>query len=83
VDLLKLKVVSAYDITGILRTANRPFAYCVPSNPPSEYCIPKGGGVTLQYPLNSQLGPKCQTRTHIPESNLYLDEFDCEFTEEE
>jgi len=39
--------MSVYFITGFLRTAYRPFANCVPSKPPPEYCVPKGGGVTL------------------------------------
>jgi len=36
--------MSAYDITGFLRTAYRPFAYCVPSKHPLRTKI---GGVTL------------------------------------
>jgi len=43
---LNLRLMSAYDITEFLRTAYQPFAYCVPSKKP-EYCVPKGGGVTL------------------------------------
>ena len=40
--------MSAYDITEFLRTAYQPFAYCVPSKK-TEYCVSKGGGVTLNY----------------------------------
>ena len=39
--------MSAHDITGFLRSAYRPFAYCVPSKK-TEYCVPKKrGDVTL------------------------------------
>jgi len=40
-------MMSAYDITKFMRTAYGPFANCVPSKPPSEYCVQKEGGVTL------------------------------------
>jgi len=43
-------LISAYDITEFLRTAYRPFAYCVPYNPP-DYCVPKGGGVSPSHIL--------------------------------
>jgi len=41
--------MSAYDITGFLRTAYRPFAYCVPSKHPLNTAYQKGGGVTLTH----------------------------------
>jgi len=44
--------MSAYDITGFLRTAYRPFAYCVPSKLPMNTAYQKGG-VTLLYELFS------------------------------
>ena len=39
--------MSAYDITGFLRTAYRPFAYCVPSKHPLNTAYQRDGGVTL------------------------------------
>jgi len=39
--------MSAYDITEFLRTAYRPFAYCVPSKSPLNTAYQRGGGVTL------------------------------------
>jgi len=39
---LKLKMMSAYDITGILFTDPLRTAYRLTPNP--EYCVPKGGG---------------------------------------
>jgi len=49
-DLLRVKMDrSADNITGFLRTAYRSFAYCVPSKPPPQYCVPKGRGVTLIF----------------------------------
>ena len=41
--------MSAYDITEFLRTAYRPFAYCVPFKPPLNTAYQKGRGVTLIY----------------------------------
>ena len=38
--------MSVYDITGFLRTAYRPFAYCEPSKHPLNTAYQKGG-VTL------------------------------------
>jgi len=35
--------MSAYDITGFLRTAYQPFAYCVPSKHPLNTAYQKGG----------------------------------------
>ena len=35
--------MSAYDITEFLRTAYRPFAYCVPSKHPLNTAYQKGG----------------------------------------
>jgi len=35
--------MSAYDITGILRTVYRPFAYCVPLKHPLNTAYQKGG----------------------------------------
>jgi len=42
--------MSAYDITGFLRTAYRPFAYCVPSKRLLNTAYQKGG-VTLKYTI--------------------------------
>ena len=39
--------MSAYDITEFLRTAYRPFAYCVPCKSLLNTAYQKGGGVTL------------------------------------
>ena len=52
-DLLKVKidVCVVYDITEFLRTAYRPFAYCVPSKFPLNTAYQKGG-VTLRYKDN-------------------------------
>jgi len=49
--------MSAYDITEFLRTAYRPFAYCVPSKSPINTAYQKGGvsPSTLQGKLNSRL----------------------------
>jgi len=47
--------MSAYDITEFLRTAYRPFAYCVPSKSPLNTAYQKGGGVTLSYLTLSRL----------------------------
>ena len=41
--------MSAYDITRFLRTAYRPFAYCVPPKHPLNTAYQRGGGVTLIY----------------------------------
>jgi len=38
------KMLSVYDITGFLRTAYRPFAYCVQSTPPPWILHTKFGG---------------------------------------
>ena len=38
-------LMSAYDITGFLRTAYRLYVFCLPSKPP-EHCVPNSG-VTL------------------------------------
>ena len=39
--------MSAYDITEFLRTAYRPFAYCVPSKSPLNTAYQKGGVILL------------------------------------
>ena len=36
--------MSAHDITGRLRTAYRPFAYCVPSKPHTQKTANQNGG---------------------------------------
>jgi len=60
--------MSAYDITEFLRTAYRPFAYCVPSKSPLNTAYQKGGGgVTLSNvkltnwnPNNVDIGLFCK-----------------------
>ena len=46
--------MSAYNITGFLRTAYRPIAFCVPSKTPLNTAYQKGGG-TLIYVSSSHL----------------------------
>ena len=41
--------MSAYDITEFLRTAYRPFAYCIPSKTPLNTAYQKEGGVSPSY----------------------------------
>ena len=41
--------MSAYDITEFLRTAYRPFAYCVPSKSPLNTAYQKGGVTLISY----------------------------------
>jgi len=45
--------MSAYDITGLLRTADRLFAYCVPSKHPLNTAY-ENGGVTLITMKNNE-----------------------------
>jgi len=45
--LFKVKINVCVKITEFLRTAYRPFAYCVPSQSPLNTAYQKGGGVTL------------------------------------
>ena len=46
---LKYKLMSAYDITEFLRTAYRPFAYCVPSKYPLNTAYQKGVNVYINH----------------------------------
>ena len=62
--------MSAYDITGFLRTAYRPFAYCVPPKHPLNTAYQKGDVTLMKWVHNTPV-TKQNTNNNIARTRVH------------